>query len=232
MSRLKLTLLIFLVALLTGCAKYVTEKTITDASGNTIIPTVKEFEFTITFRGAPAQNGNYDYYLLVSTENFRVITPARTPEAYFFTPGEPYDKLRMINAYYSGDLNKDLQNIYTDYFASWERFVRYNSTDVFGVVSGPFLVSANHNTFTPTNLGFGNLGTIYQIKLRIAIPYDDIWFNFLAVDENNVLRDALDANINFTYANGKLLEETADNTDPGINSGLDIISYTVRSYEY
>lgn len=232
MNKFKILVLFLSLLLLNGCAKYVTDKTITDSSGNTIIPTVKEFEFTVTFRGNPAQNGNYDYYFIVSSENFRVISPARTPEAYFFAPGEAYDNLRLINAYYSGDLTKDLQNVYDDYFLTWERYVRYNSTDVFGVVSGPFLASANHTAFEPVNLGFGNLGSGTQIKFHISLPYDDIWFNILAVDENNVLRDSLDSNINFTYENGKVLEETHDASDSGINSGLDIISYTVRSYEY
>lgn len=232
MSKKIFFVLLGILIFISGCANYVTDKTITDAAGNKIIPVVKEYEFTITFRSAPAQNANYDYYLVISTENFRAITAAHTPEAYFFTPGEQYDNLRMITAYYNGDTNKNLQNVYNDYFSSWERFVRYNSTDVFNVFTGPFITSANHNTYQPTNLPFGNLGNSNQIKLRITVPYDDLWFNFLTVDESNVLRDAIDTNINFTYANGKVLQETADNVDPAINGGLDITAYTLRSYEY
>lgn len=230
MKRFLIIFLVFAALLLTGCARYVTDKTILDSSGNPIAPYTKEIEFTFTFSGQPALDSNFRYYLIVSTsENMRVAPILQN--TYFVAPGEGYDLQKVNNYYFAGDQTKTIQDVYNDYFVSWNSFLVYDATNVIRVTDGQFRSStANYTAYVLS--GAGNIGSANQLKFKMPAVYNDFYFQFLAVDGSKMLRDSLGRNEHVVFSNGYVMPPIVLGSSGGIDAGLDLVSYNYRTYEY
>jgi len=221
-------ILLSLIIFLSGCAKYITDKTVTDATGQEVTATEDRIEVTFTFDGPPAISSDQKYYLIFSpTDNIQTITPTHLPEAYLFIPGDSPDEQRMRDALLGGDDEKDLQDVYDDYFSTWERIYKYDISKQINEYLGFFTSTANH--YTPTQLSYGSSGGTYEIKFYIIKPYDTFYLTFLAVGEDDVLEDHIDQVIGLDFEDGTVYEDT-DNDDAGVEDGLDLRSYKVRMY--
>ncbi len=223
--------------LFSGCARTVTEKTI---GGNTV--TVKELELTFTFNGTPGGAGK-TYYLIIASQNImNVINPSRL-DPYFFAPGEEGEiSEATVRSAYNLTVDQDLQKIYDDYFSTWTSYIKYTGTDQFLYYNDPhdpdgppvpYLTSANYTAYPYNLLSYGNLAAVgsNQIKFRIAVPYDSFYIDFLAVDSTRRVRDSLDSKRQIVFSNNLNLTEPASSYAPS-DGGLDIISFTIKGYEY
>lgn len=237
-TKINLFLLIILAALvfLSGCARTVTDKTI---GGTTV--SVKELEFTFTFRETPG-GSNTTYYLIIATQNIlQVINPAHT-EPYFFAPGQEGEITESrVRTAYNLNSHEDLQKIYDDYFSTWDSYIKYTSTDQFNYYNNPgdpkntprpYVTSANYATYPYNTLSYGNLAAAgsKEIKFRIAVPYNGFYIDFLAVGNDHQLQDSLGAK-QIIFSTNLNLSEPASNYTP-TDGGLDLINFAVKGYEY
>lgn len=220
--------------ILVGCAREITDKRLTDASGNSI--SQKQIEFTFSFEGTLFfGHPNYKYYLVVSTQNIATKVIPQAFNTYVTFPGAlSIDTNKVQMSYFPTDITKGLQDVYDEYFVSWNYYISYDNTDHFLQDTGPFISSVNAGTgLIPLNNVHNVAGVAStQIKWTMPSTYDDFYFDFLAVDDNSYIQHSTGV---VHFQGNDLLNQPNQNfanKAAGINSGLVIVSYNVRTYEF
>lgn len=227
MNNFKHIFLLCAVLLITGCAKYVTDKNI--INGITIEPT-KYLELTVSFAAPLAGDATY-YVVLSTTTNMTTIEKTKMPKAYFVSPIELITDWASVRAVYDiGDTSEDITPLYDNYFKSWGQIYTYDAANKLRLYNGPFVSTANQGKYTELRPNYLLAAGSGQLKMRLPIPADTFWFQVLAVDQDRILKDHLPTKVQVTYINNN--NPVAWPTALDDSSGLDIISYQIRTYEY
>jgi hypothetical protein len=246
---LKKTALLFLLIWLAGCGRIVTDKTLTDSSGQAV--DVREVEFVFTFAGTPAENNSYKYYLIIATQNIsdnglRLLEAVDGSLTYFASPDDTNISSQNFSAltqYHNFDpateYNEVIDEVYKQFFAKWAQYFVYDS-------AGQFLWRyGNGNGFTPPGQGrltpqqaqpVSRSGNQLRWNIPLATLGNDFYFGLLTVyDAANSprrLMDGLGLNLIGLNSASRVDENDAVPDRAGIPSGLDIISYTVQIRTY
>jgi hypothetical protein len=212
---------------------------------------VREAEFTFTFAAPPATDGNYKYYLIITTKNITdaLLDGNDSTLDYFASPDDTTasQNQRFIEQYYGAAEYDNMQKVYQDYFAKWyEYFVfdRASGLRVFTDINGylvPYVWTNPLTQYFPKAVTLYN--TLYpsanQLRLTIPCPpYSVFYFGLVTVDNTGgqrLIADGLGLAPVNAQTNGTVINEQQDNSvDTRINGrlGLDITSYTVKITEY
>ncbi len=208
-ERLLIISLVLGLLLVSGCSRTIT-----------ILPSVGDrIKVEITFRGNVDTAVN-KYYIL-----FGSSSPNKPyPGTYFFGPGESYDTSKM-------NISTDLNYYYTTYFSGWSDHLLLSQNN-YWLTNGPFTSSALHSSYVPVLLDTRS-GTSNKISLtfylsRLSSVPAELYFNFVSVDRNGYLRDYLHATDNrISTTLGSETGVTDEISDPGIDPGLDILSWSI-----
>ncbi|GBR72574.1 hypothetical protein NO1_0083 [Candidatus Termititenax aidoneus] len=248
----KTAALLVLLILLGGCGRIVTDKTITDSSGNAV--DIREVEFTFTFAGTPAIDSNYKYYLIIATQNIsdnglRLLEAVDGALVYFASPDDTnissqnFSELAQYYTYDSGaDYNDVINTVYEQYFAKWAQYFVYGG-------AGQFLMRyGNGGGFSPVNQGQLTpqqaqlVSRVGNNQLRWNIPLsmlgDDFYFALLTVYDTagspRRLMDGIGLKLVGLNSANKITDEdrVLDRTDIITYPGLNIINYNVQIREY
>lgn len=221
----KLAVLLTALVLLSGCAKYVTDKNV--IGGTTIEPT-KYLELTVTFNAALVPDATY-YVILSTTANMSTILKTQQPKAYFVSPIDLITDWVSVRDTY--DLSEDdITPLYDNYFKTWDQIYTYDAANKLRLYTGPFVTTANQGKYTELRPNYLLTMSAKQLHLRVPIPADNFWFQVLAVDKDRLLKDHLSTKVEVNYINNN--NPAALPMDPDDGSGLDITSYQIRTYEY
>ncbi|MDR1997265.1 MAG: hypothetical protein LBQ83_02955 [Candidatus Margulisbacteria bacterium] len=251
----KLPLLLFLL-LLTACGRIITDKTLTDDSGNVI--SARYAEFTFTFAEDPAMEQNYKYYLIITTANatgelLNMLSGTDSNLNYFASPDDTAasTNARFMTQYYGspspGDYD-NMQRVYLNFFSKWAQYYIYDNSygDYnLGAYSGPYVWADPLPYYDVQRI---NLRPNYparpaanQLRLTINLPpYNNFYFGLLAVYDGNsdstrrLIVDGLGLIPVDAQSSGQIYYNEADpTTETPISSykGLDITNYTVRIME-
>jgi hypothetical protein len=238
-----------LLILLGGCGRIVTDKTITDSSGQAV--DIREVEFTFTFAGTPAANSDYKYYLIITTQNIGDnglrLLQADNNLVYFASPDDTNISSRnfgILTQYYdfnpdSADYNEVINAVYAQFFVKWAQYFVYGGASQFLMRYG------NGGGFSPANQGqltqqqaqpVSSVGN-YQLCWNIPLSTlgNDFYFGLLTVYDTAGSRHLMDG-IGLEYVGLNSANKVTDYDKvpdrSGIPSGLDIVSYNVQIREY
>ncbi|MDR2429164.1 MAG: hypothetical protein LBD62_05090 [Candidatus Margulisbacteria bacterium] len=246
----KITLLFMLLIWLVGCGRIVTDKTITDSSGNVV--DIREVEFTFTFAGTPATDSGYKYYLIITTQNINGGDGLRLLEAtdgaltYFASPDDTNissQNLSALTQYYNysvgADYNEVLGLVYEQYFTKWAQYFVYNNTGQFLMRygSGGGFSPADQGQLTPQPAQpVSRAGNQLRWNIPLAALGNDFYFALLTVyDTANPPRHLMDGiGLEFVGLNSanKVTDDDKVSDRSGIPSGLNITNYNVQIREY
>ena len=197
--RNKFIFLALSVLFLSGCARIVTDKSLTDSSGRRV--TVTEARFAFTFAAPPAQNIAQNYYLIISTENLTLAPNRVHPYTagamgkYFVAPENTYlvsANQNLLDDYYgvgsAPDINLD--EIYAAYFNYWTSYYRYNTVGLPLLYQAPF-VSANAPVPTIINRPVSVQGNTLFWTINLPQNYRDFYFALVAVQNTIEYTDSV-----------------------------------------
>lgn len=246
----KILFLLLALFALTACGRIVTDKTVTDNSGQAI--TVREAEFIFTFAADPAVNGNYKYYLIITTSNVTdgLLNGSDSVLDYFASPDDTAasQNQRFIDQYYERYTDyDDMQKVYRDYFTKWYEYFMFDRTSGLRVYTdingfaGPYVWTNPLTQYFTRQITMRNSFYPAANQLRLTIPcppYSTFYLGLVTVDDTNGQRyiaDGLGLVPVNTQTNGTVINDQPDYTaDAHISgrAGLDIVSYTVKITEY
>lgn len=225
----KIVIFMFVTFIISGCASEITDKTI-KVGGSDIVPQVKELEIGVSFRSNYSAN-NKIYFIFSPTENINVLGPDYYLNSFFLVPGKSYSNEQQLrDTYYAGDTEKDLQDIYDDFFSSWDDLLLFDG-NFFSLNSGPFVSANQHLDYTPDNLNLqyqvDQSTLIFTIDISRITTVNNIYFKVLTVDENDQLKDYTE-NSCFIEVLDNQTNSEPDFEDYDIEGSLDIISWEAR----
>lgn len=226
----KLAVLLTALVLLSGCAKYITDKNV--IGGTTIEPT-KYLELTVTFADSLVSDATY-YIITSTTMNMNIIDKnykGSSHSVYFVSPIDLITDWNSVrNTYDLSADSEDITPLYDNYFKTWDHIYTYDAANKLRLYTGPFVTTANQGKYTELRPNYLLSMSAKQLHLRVPIPADNFWFQVLAVDKDRLLKDHLSTKVEVNYINNN--NPAALPMDPDDGSGLDITSYQIRTYEY
>ncbi|MDR1113980.1 MAG: hypothetical protein LBL50_02695 [Candidatus Margulisbacteria bacterium] len=245
----RMAALLILLILLGGCGRIVTDKTITDSSGQAV--DIREVEFTFTFAGTPAANSDYKYYLIITTQNIggdglRLLQADDNSLDYFISPDDTnissqnFSELMQYYTYSTGaDYTEVLDIVYERYLAKWAQYFVYGG-------AGQFLMRyGNGGGFSPAGQGrltpqqaqlVSRAGNQLRWNIPLSTLGNDFYFGLLTIYDTAGSPRRLMDGIGLEYV-GLNSTNRINNDDivldrPGISPGLNIVSYNVQIREY
>jgi len=226
---LELWIIVLLLIFINGCASELTDKTI-NVGGSDIVPEVREMQLTMTLRGTPSAANKY-YFIFSPTNNINILGPNYFLGSYFLVPGMPYtDEQQLMNTYYANAEDKTLQDIYDDFFSSWQDIISYDD-DFYSLNNGPFVSANQHLSYNPININTQSEMGINHFTFKIDLNWlslaDRLYFYILAVDESDQLRDYTESICYIDIIDGQT-GEGQDISEGGLPADLDIISWQAR----
>ncbi|MDR1453110.1 MAG: hypothetical protein LBJ25_03950 [Candidatus Margulisbacteria bacterium] len=244
----KIMLLFLPLLLLVGCGRIVTDKTITDSSGNAV--NIREAEFTFAFAGMPATDVNYKYYLVIATQNIggndlRLLQADGSLD-YFASPDDANISSQnfsvVLTEYYSqvnsgANYNEALDIIYEQYFAKWAQYFVYDSVGQFlwRYGSGGGFTPSDQGRLTPQQAQpVSRAGNQLRWNIPLAALGDSFYFGLLTVQDTAGSPRRLMDGLGLIHLDTNKAEDLDNVPDrPGvIPPGLNIISYNVQIREY
>ncbi|GBR75544.1 hypothetical protein NO2_0207 [Candidatus Termititenax persephonae] len=191
-----------LLFFLLGCARVVTDKSLTDPStGQTL--TVTEAQFTFTFASPPAQNPGQNYYLILAadplTEPVNKVHPYDVGSGggkYFASP-EAADLVstnqNLRNTYFNGQTAEEinLDDIYAAHFNHWRQYYLYNHSGPQRLYQAPF-VSANVPSLTVINHPAPRVsGGVLYWTISLPPGLRNFYFALVAVQDERKYTDSV-----------------------------------------
>lgn len=189
-----------------GCAKTVTQ-----------LPNIgNQLNIEIALRG-DTDSSKYSYYILFGQ------SPPVIPYAdkYFFGPGENYDQDKM-------DIERKLDYYYKTYFSTWSDFIVLKNNS-FYITNGAFASFEAHSNFSRQFLAVNASKSKINLVLyfsRLSAIAQNLYFNFVCVDENGYIKDFLRSSDNKVSVNqGSRIFSSVEPQDALLSPALDIISW-------
>lgn len=195
-----------LVILICGCAKTVTQ-----------LPNVgNQLNIEIVMRG-DMDSSKYSYYILFGSSS--PVIPYI--DKYFFAPGENYDQDKM-------DIEKKLDYYYKTYFSTWSDFIVLKD-NTFYITNGAFPSFEAHSNFSRQFLAVNSSKSKINLVLyfsRLSAVSQDLYFNFICVDDKGYIKDFLRSSDNKISVNqGSRIFSSVEPQDAALAPALDIISW-------
>jgi len=213
--NLHLIFMLFLILLLSGCARTVTS----------IISYGTQAEVEVTLRGTMEAN-NARYFLVVSSSPTYAI-----PLPYPFNPNYfEFIEPGMTPQPGSGNIT----DYYTNFYSGWAGYVMAGGTEGVILVPGPFVegTAATRESIADTAVGGSTIKFLFALDriFGATIP-DTIYFDFVSVDwPTGAAKYSID-HLNSTNAYIPKLSSSKksvdDEEDPTIDPAMDILNCTV-----